>query len=54
MDTVAGGPVLFGPGVGFQYRVADAVGLVAEIGGLVGVPNFTVNVDLNVGVAFQL
>jgi hypothetical protein len=54
MDTVAGGPVLFGPGVGFQYRVADAVGLVAEIDGLVGVPNFTVNVDLNVGVAFQL
>ena len=54
MDTVAGGPVLFGPGVGFQYRVADAVGLVAEIDGLVGVPHFTVNVDLNVGVAFQL
>jgi hypothetical protein len=54
MDTVAGGPVLFGPGVGLQYRVADAVGLVAEIGGLVGVPNFTVNVDLNVGVSFQL
>jgi hypothetical protein len=54
MDTAAGGPVLFGPGVGFQYHVADAVGLVAEIDGLVGVPNVTVNVDLNVGVAFQL
>ena len=24
MDTVAAGPVLFGPGVGFQYRVSDA------------------------------
>jgi hypothetical protein len=54
MDTVAGGPVLVGPGVGFEYRVADSVGVVGEIGGLVGVPNFTVNVDLNVGVAFQL
>jgi hypothetical protein len=54
LDTVAGGPLLFGPGVGFQYRLGDAVGLVAEIGGLVGVPNFTVNVDLNVGVAFEL
>jgi hypothetical protein len=54
MDTVAGGPILVGPGVGFQYRVGDAVGLVAEIGGLVGVPNFTLNVDLNVGLAFQL
>ncbi|HTB60093.1 MAG TPA: tetratricopeptide repeat protein [Polyangia bacterium] len=53
-DTVAGGPVLFGPGVGLQYRVADGVGLVAELGALVGVPNFTANVDLNVGVAFQL
>jgi hypothetical protein len=54
LDTVAGGPLLFGPGVGFQYRVAGAVGLVAEIGGLVGVPNFTANVDLNIGVSFSL
>jgi hypothetical protein len=53
-DTVAGGPVLFGPGVGFRYGVSDAVGIVAEIGGLVGVPNFTANADLNIGVAFQL
>ena len=53
-DTVAGGPVLFGPGVGFQYRLGDAVGAVAEIGGLVGLPNTTFNVDLNIGVAFQL
>ena len=54
MDTVAGGPVLFGPGVGFQYRVSDGVGLVVELDGLVGVPDFTANADLNVGVAFQL
>jgi hypothetical protein len=54
MDTVAGGPVLFGPGVGFRYRVSDAVGIVGEIGGLVGVSNFTANADVNVGVAFQL
>jgi hypothetical protein len=54
MDTVAGGPVLFGPGVGFQYRVADGVGVVGELGGLVGVPNFTANLDVNIGVAFQL
>ncbi|HSY40331.1 MAG TPA: hypothetical protein VLA79_12405, partial [Polyangia bacterium] len=54
MDTVASGPVLVGPGVGFQYRVSDGVGLVVEIDGLVGAPNFTANADLNVGVAFQL
>jgi hypothetical protein len=54
MDTVAAGPVLFGPGIGFQYRVSDGVGLVVEIDGLVGAPHFTANADLNVGVAFQL
>ena len=53
-DTVAAGPVLFGPGIGFRYGVSDAVGVVAEIGALVGVPNFTANADLNIGVAFQL
>jgi tetratricopeptide (TPR) repeat protein len=53
-DTVAGGPALFGPSVGFRYGVSDGVGIVAEIGALVGVPNFTANADLNIGVAFQL
>jgi hypothetical protein len=53
-DTVAAGPVLFGPGVGFRYAVSDAFGIVAEISSLIGVPNFTANADLNLGVAFQL
>jgi hypothetical protein len=53
-DTVAGGPVLFGPAFGFQLRLSNAVGLVAELVALVGVPDFTANADLNVGVAFQL
>ena len=54
VDTVVGGPALFGPGVGFRYNVSDGVGLVAEVGGLIGVPKFTAAADLNVGVAFQL
>jgi hypothetical protein len=54
VDTVAGGPALFGPGFGFQYRIADAIAIVAEIGGLVGLPNFTANADVNVGAAFRL
>ena len=54
VDTVAGGPALFGPGVGFRYDVADAVGIVAQIGGLIGVPNFTANADVNLGLAFRL
>ena len=53
-DTVAGGPILFGPSAGFQYRLADTVGFVAEIEALLGVPNFTVNVDVNIGVALEL
>jgi hypothetical protein len=54
VDTVAGGPVLFGPGFGFQLRLSHTVGVVGELVGLVGVPTFTANVDLNVGVVFQL
>ena len=54
VDTVAGGPVLFGPGVGFRYDVSDGIGIVAQIGGLVGVPNFTANADVNLGLAFRL
>lgn len=54
VDTVAGGPLLFGPGFGFQLRLSNTVGIVGELVGLVGAPNFTANVDLNVGVAFQL
>ena len=53
-DTVAAGPVLFGPSVGLRYGVSDEFSIVGEVGGLVGVPNFTANVDLNIGVAFQL
>jgi hypothetical protein len=53
-DTVAAGPVLFGPSLGLRYAVSDAFGVVAEIGGLVAVPNFTANADLSIGVAFGL
>jgi hypothetical protein len=54
MDTVASGPVLFGPGVGFRLQVGSNVGIVAELSSLLGVPNFTANADINIGVAFQL
>jgi hypothetical protein len=54
LDTVPGGPALFGPGIGFRYQVGSNVGIVAEIGGLMGLPDFTANADVNVGVSFQL
>jgi hypothetical protein len=53
-DTVAAGPVLFGPAFGFTYKLSDAVDLVAEVQALIGVPTFTANADVNVGLAFQL
>jgi len=53
-DTAAGGPLLFGPAVGLQYKLADFAALVAELNALVGVSNVTVNADVNVGIAFQL
>jgi len=54
MDTVASGPALFGPGVGFRYQLGSNVGIVAELGGLLGVPHFTANADVNIGIGFQL
>jgi hypothetical protein len=53
-DTVAGGPVLFGPTIGFQYKLSDGLGLVAELQTLLGVSKFTANADLNIGLAFTL
>jgi len=54
IDTLAGGPALVGPGFGFRLVVSDAVGIVAGINGLVGVPTFAATADMNIGVAFQL
>ena len=46
--------MLFGPGLRVSVQRLGAVGSVAELDGLVGVPNFTANADLNLGVAFRL
>jgi hypothetical protein len=53
LDTVAGGPVLVGPGLGFRYMVSDAVGVVAGVNGLIGVPKFTATADVNLGLSFK-
>ena len=53
VDTVVEGPFLFGAGFGVDYRLSETVALVVALEGLAGAPNFTVNVDLNLGVAFQ-
>ena len=50
-DTVFGGLGLAGLGAGFTYRLRDGVSLYMAFNVLVGVPNFTVNGDLNIGIA---
>jgi hypothetical protein len=54
VDTVGGGPVVVGPGLGFRYAVSDAAGIVVGVNGLVGVPKFTATADVNVGLSFKL
>jgi hypothetical protein len=52
VDTVVGGPVLFGPGGGITVELSDSFLIVASTNVLVGVPHTMVNVDLNVGLAY--
>lgn len=51
-DTVLGGPVFVGGGVGATYRLMDHVGLYAALTLLAGAPRTLVEADVNVGVAF--
>ncbi|HVZ71457.1 MAG TPA: tetratricopeptide repeat protein [Polyangia bacterium] len=53
VDTVLGGPVFVGPGVGFMYNVADNFALTLGLQTLAGFPDFTFNFDFNVGVAVE-
>lgn len=53
-DTVRGGVFLAGPGGGFFYDLSPSTAFVAGANAQVGVPDFTINVDLNVGLAISL
>jgi len=53
-DTVRGGPLLGGLGVGVYYEVTKPVGLVAEVNGLAGFPTFTGVVDGNIGLQINI
>jgi hypothetical protein len=52
VDTIGAGPVLAGPGGGISYDLGERFALVLQANSVLGFPNFTVNVDGNVGVAF--
>jgi hypothetical protein len=53
-DTVLGGVILIGPGGGISYDINGKLSAVAGINALVGLPNPTVNFDLNIGLAVGL
>jgi hypothetical protein len=53
IDTIAGGPVLAGAGAGLMYVLTPRVALLAVANSQIGAPNFTVNLDVNLGVAYQ-
>lgn len=51
VDTIKGGPFLVGPGAGFMIDLGSTMSLVLGINSQLGVPNFTLNFDGNVGLA---
>jgi hypothetical protein len=53
VDTLKGGPFLFGPALGLLYDFGKFAGVVASVATDVGVPKFTVNFDLNLGLALH-
>jgi hypothetical protein len=53
VDTLAGGPFLFGPTVGFMADLGKAAGIVVSLATDVGVPHFTLNFDFNAGMALH-
>lgn len=53
VDSIPAGSVLLGPGAGIMYGVSPNFGLLAGVNTQFGFPDFTFNVDLNLGIAAQ-
>lgn len=53
-DTIVGGSFLIGPAAGFTYELSKSLSFVAGVNVLAGLPNPTVNFDVNVGMALGL
>ncbi|HEY4394330.1 MAG TPA: tetratricopeptide repeat protein [Polyangia bacterium] len=54
VDALLGGPFLIGPTIGLMWELGDVANFVAGINSELGVPKFTFNFDLDVGLAFRL
>jgi hypothetical protein len=52
VDTIAAGPILLGPGGGLFYDLTDSLSVVVEADSVIGITNFTFNVDINAGVSY--
>lgn len=52
-DTIAAGPVAVGPGAGVMYDLGQKLAFVGQVNTQLAFPNFTANVDVNVGVALK-
>ena len=53
VDSVAAGPVLGAVGGGMMYRLSTQAALVLSTNLEVAAPDFTINLDVNGGVAFN-
>jgi hypothetical protein len=54
VDTIAGGPFLIGPTAGVLYELGESFDLVGNLNAEVGISKFTLNLDIDVGVALRL
>jgi hypothetical protein len=54
VDALLGGPFLIGPTAGFFYEIGDSVDLVVGLNSEIGAPKFTINFDIDAGIAFRL
>jgi len=54
VDTLAGGPFLIGPTFGFFYELGDTVDLIVAVNSALGVPKFTLNFDVALGIGFRI
>jgi hypothetical protein len=54
VDALLGGPFLIGPTAGFFYELGDSANIVVGVNTELGVPKFTFNFDIDVGLAFRL
>ena len=54
VDTLAGGPFLIGPTLGIWYEIGDTLDFIFALNTALGVPHFTYNFDVALGLGFRI